>query len=199
MKIACFSQDIDSAAMWGYYGDSGKGFALAYDFRNQYNTECIVYSKKSNCQSAKNATLFRTIYDDTPFDATQYATWLIQRAILQNFIAGIGYYDGFLKIIDKFVPCPDMFISTKILLHKAASWVHESEWRLILSCDSMESDQEPFSYVNKKPLALYLGRNIDSCNEDRLRKIAEGKNIPVYKMKMNKDDLAYKLQPELMQ
>lgn len=27
VKFACFSEAIDSAAMWGYYGDSGKGFA----------------------------------------------------------------------------------------------------------------------------------------------------------------------------
>jgi len=34
IKFACFSEAIESAAMWGYYADSGCGFALSYDFHN---------------------------------------------------------------------------------------------------------------------------------------------------------------------
>lgn len=46
LKFACFSETIDSAAMWGYYANSGTGFALAYDFRNQNYTDCTLCEKR---------------------------------------------------------------------------------------------------------------------------------------------------------
>ncbi len=35
-KFACFSEDINPTAMWGYYADSGCGLALACDFRSNW-------------------------------------------------------------------------------------------------------------------------------------------------------------------
>lgn len=52
IKFACFSEAIESAAMWGYYADSGCGFALSYDFRNGGYTMCNSCLTGNRCPSS---------------------------------------------------------------------------------------------------------------------------------------------------
>lgn len=59
----------------------------------------------------------------------------------------------------------DLFMPTKILLHKASAWGHEREWRLTCSCNSAEFNQQEFSCAKKKPTAVYLGRKINPIHE----------------------------------
>ena len=196
IKFACFSEEINSAAMWGYYADSGCGFALAYDFRNNGYTMCNSCMTKDLCPSYKSCLLARVIYGDVCFDATQYATWLFQQNVIQKMLLdrnAFSFYSSFQNII----PCPDLFMPTKILLHKANAWGHEREWRLTCSCNSAEFNQQEFSYAQKKPTAVYLGRKISPIHEKILRHIAVEKNIPVYKMQIREDESTYKLYPQI--
>lgn len=64
-KFACFSEAIDSATMWGYYGASSSGFALSYDFREGNYIACNSCPVNEQCSQAKSALLLRVIYDDT--------------------------------------------------------------------------------------------------------------------------------------
>lgn len=57
IKFACFTETIDSAAMWGYYADSGCGFALSYDFRNGGYTMCNSCPTGGRCLSYKSCLL----------------------------------------------------------------------------------------------------------------------------------------------
>lgn len=196
IKFACFSEEINSAAMWGYYADSGCGFALAYDFRNNGYTMCNSCMTRDLCPSYKSCLLARVIYDDVCFDATQYATWLFRQNVIQKMLLdrnAFSLYSSFQNII----PCPDLFMPTKILLHKANAWGHEREWRLTCSCNSAEFNQQEFSYAQKKPTAVYLGRKISPIHEKILRHIAVEKNIPVYKMQIKEDEATYKLHPQI--
>ena len=88
---------------------------------------------------------------------------------------------------------------TKISLHKSKEWEREAEWRLF--CSSL-NDQEftnaKHGYCIKKPTAIYLGRRIKPINEKILRKLAEEKEIPVYKMKLDDKSATYDMQYECL-
>ena len=179
LKIVSLSTEINSPAMWGYYADDGKGFALSYDLRVPNFTEYCPVS---------------VIYDDERFDATQYATWLFQQQIMKGIFTdsnAVGLYSLFQPMI----PCPDEFMPTKILIHKATYWSHETEWRLVYY-ERSDSQNAEFPHVIRQPTGLYLGRNISSIHEKILRRIASDKGIPIYKMTICDDDLAYNLHPE---
>lgn len=197
LKFACFSETIDSAAMWGYYANSGTGFALAYDFRNQNYTDCTLCEKRFLCPSAKTGSLFRVIYDDVPFDATGYGTWLLQYQIAHDMLPN-KQFAGLSSLLLKTNPCPDLFMSSKIILHKSTPWRHEREWRMIYTCNPLTDGQEKFVWAKKRPTAIYLGRKISPLNEKILRHIAVEKGIPVYKMAINHEQSSYKLVPQLI-
>jgi len=196
INFASFSEHISSADMWGYYADSSQGFALSYDFRNGNYTVCDSCRTKSQCPTSKSCTLARIIYDDVRFDATSYATWLFQRDVLQRMVMEKNLYSLW-NYFENLIPCPDMFMITKILLHKASAWKHEKEWRLICTCNSPDFMQQEFPYATKRPTAIYLGRKISPIYEKILRHIAVEKNIPVYKMTLNNHESSYKLYPEI--
>lgn len=195
LKFACFSEAINSPAMWGYYADSGKGFALAYDFRNGIYTDCMLCPKSIVCHSSHKACLYKMIYDDTPFDATEYATWLLQIQILRNMLSNVQQ-PMLDTLYQKLITCPDLFMSTKVLLHKSTLWKHEHEWRLIYTCNLNDSLNEKFLSAKKRPTALYLGRKISKINEKVLCHIAIEKNIPIYKMVIKEEESSYKLIPK---
>lgn len=197
IKFACFSEAIESAAMWGYYADSGSGFALSYDFRNGGYTMCNSCLTGNQCPSYKSCLLAPVIYGDTCFNATQYATWLFQQNAIFKMLAdrnALSLYSW----LQNTVPCPDLFMPTKVLLHKASAWEHEREWRLTCHCNSSDFNQQEFSWAKKKPTAVYLGRKISPIYEKILRHIAVDKNIPVYKMQICEDDSSYRLHPQMI-
>ncbi len=194
IKFACFSESIDSAAMWGYYADSGKGFALGYDFTNQNYTDCTYCDKRMFCPSLKVCSLFRVIYEDVPFDATEYGIWLLQNKIIYDILSNNQSIET-LAISKQVIPCQDEFASTKALLHKATSWSHEKEWRLTYSCAQQVKEQSKFVCAKKRASALYMGQHIRPLYEKILRHIAVEKGIPVYKMDMNYIQASYELVP----
>lgn len=198
VKFACFSEAIDSAAMWGYYGDSSKGFALSYDFSNGGYTVCDTCEKRDQCLAPKNGLLARVIYDDTRFDTMQYAIWLLQQNLLLDMLAKKNMLQ-YWNMIQRAFPCPDLFMGSKALLHKASTWKHEQEWRLICSCNSTEFNRQEFSYAIKRPMAVYLGRKISSIHKKILCNIAAEKGIPVYEMELRENERVYKLYPVKIQ
>lgn len=176
-KIACLSKSINSAAMWGYYGNNGTGFALSYDLRgNIFDKYCIS----------------PVIYGKERFDATEFATWLLQQLLLQQILDPRvkELYPNFRHII----PCPDQFMPTKVMIHKSNRWRHEQEWRLVFY--EKDGQNEKYPNVKEKPTAIYLGRNISAINEKILRNIAAEKGIPVYKMTVQEDSPTYNLFPQ---
>lgn len=195
IKFACFSETIESAAMWGYYADSGRGFALSYDFRNGGYTVCNLCVTGNRCPSYKNCLLAPVIYSDVCFNATKYAIWLFQQEAILKMLADQNALSLY-KYLQNIVPCPDLLMPTKVLLHKANAWGHEREWRLTCHCNSPDFNQQEFSWANKKPTAVYLGRNISPIYEKILHHIAVDKSIPVYKMQISGKDSSYRLHPQ---
>lgn len=65
IKFACFSQDVESAMMWGHYGENGTGFALGYDFRNGNLNDCSKCSKLGHeCFYPMLCHIYPVIYKD---------------------------------------------------------------------------------------------------------------------------------------
>lgn len=179
-KIACLSRRIESAAMWGYYANDGTGFALSYDLREpNFSEYCLV----------------PVIYGDERFDATEYAQWLLQQQTLQRILISANAH-ALYPLLQHVIPCPDLFMSTKVLIHKATSWSHEKEWRLVFYDKNKQSEKYPHIFL--KPTALFLGRNISAIHAKILRHIAVEKDIPAYKMTICEDNRTYSLYPQLL-
>ena len=190
IPFACFSATISSPAMWGYYAESGKGFALGYDFRNRNYTSCDECAVREQCPSDTQCTLAPVIYDDERVDATELAEWAFQTKLYDD----LGLAELFGEAAKNII-CRDTFMLQKILLHKSTDWKHEQEWRLIFSNKSPANMQQGHPCAKKKPAALYLGRNISEPHEKLLRHIAAEKEIPVYKMEIDHHQRDYKLLP----
>ena len=179
-KIACLSESIKSAAMWGYYAQNSTGFALSYDLR---------------APDFSGYTLVPIIYGNERFDATEYTEWLFQQQVMQRILFKNGLSFWYQKL-QHTIPCPDLFMATKVLIHKAISWQHEKEWRLVYT--PKNGDSRKYPYISKRPSALYLGKNISAIHEKILRHIAVEKNIPVYKMMICEENHTYNLTPKLL-
>lgn len=197
VKFTCFSEAITSPAMWGYYADSSQGFALSYDFRNDNYTTCDTCPTREKCPSRKGCTLAPIIYGDARFDTTEYAAWLFQQQIIQQILAKNNAFSLYGQL-QHIAPCPDLFMATKVLLHKASDWSHEKEWRLICRCNAPDFNQQESSSAQKRPTALYLGQKTSPIYEKILRHIATEKGIPVYKMQIRWDGLTYELHPQMI-
>lgn len=81
----------------------------------------------------------------------------------------------------------------KVALVKSNEWKKEKEWRMFFNTSIQELNNERFSYVYKKPSALYLGRKISELYQKVLVEIAKEKSIPVYKMDFNEKNRTYNL------
>lgn len=189
IKIACFSESIESALMWGHYADNSRGFAIAYDFRNFQYPKC-----NSPLLSGEDFNLFPVVYSDERFDATEYISWLWQQKMFHEIN---GFTEDQKALFKKLFPCPDDFMATKIILHKSNEWAPEKEWRMIYSSLRSDIQNQEYSFGIKKPVAIYLGRRIKPINQKILLSIAKEKAIPVYKMELAPN--TYALKPKLIQ
>lgn len=189
VKIASLSATINSPAMWEHYADSGKGFAVSYDFRNGNYTSNNI---NNNCMPENLCYLAPMIYSNTRYDATEYTSWAFKQLLIERILTDCNALHMY-NILQHIIPCPDTFTSTKALLHKASEWCPEKEWRLIFASNSLVMNQQEYVHVEKKPSGVYLGRNIRPIHEKILCSIAKDKNIPVYRMTINNNSRYYRL------
>lgn len=196
-KIACFSEDIKSTAMWGHYADSSKGFAVSYDFRNGNYSNCSFCYMNNSCPDHKSVYTVPVIYGEDRFDGTEYLKWGFQYLLVNSTLTQLGLEPSFFCSKQNAL-CPDTFAPTKAALYKSSAWRYEREWRMIFTCRSNQINQQEHPSVNKTPTAIYLGRKIKSIHEKIILGIATNKNIPVYKMNIREGNKSYKLYPKLI-
>ena len=174
-KIVSLCEEIGSAAMWGYYADDGKGFAVSYDFRGFSRSDCF---------------LVPVIYDNKRFDATEFATWIFQQQVIVRILCQ-NHALNLQPMLQQLIPCPDEFMYTKALIHKSESWCHEKEWRLTLV--DLSGKEHPS--IQYEPTAIYLGCRTSEINAKKIESIASKRGIPLYKMEVVDQDMSYSLQP----
>ena len=192
-KYCCFSENLRSPSMWGIYALDESGFALEYDFSR------TPYAESPDKNYSRECSLFPVIYSEERFKVpTDYIVFLLQYRILYSAIIQIGLSQSdpsFAKSCLASCSCPDNLMVTKISLHKSKEWERESEWRLFCtSINDTAFTNDKHGCCIKKPTALYLGRRIKPINEKILRKIADEKLIPVYKMVLDEESPSYALQ-----
>ena len=194
IKFCCLSEVIDSPAMWGLYAADESGFALAYDFKTNSLSSPVVNGRVRNCS------LFPIIYSDERFEvSSDYIQYLLTYriwSIVLNNSGYVNYMPQAASFLLNSLVCPDMFMATKIALHKSREWEREAEWRLFCSSvNDNEFQNSKHGYITKEPVALYLGRRISPVYEKLLKGIASEKGIPVYRMQLNDESPTYKLRP----
>ncbi len=184
-RFACFSESICSDMMWGHYADNATGFALEYDFDNL----CTMYKTDKGTIWGN---LLPIIYSNRRLDMTSYAIYLFQMSLIKNVARSKGVFLP-QQALDIIVPCPDLFMVTKVAIKKSNEWKAEKEWRLFFSTDDYSVQHKEHPHVIKKASAVYLGRKISSINEKIIVDIAKEKQIPVYKMTISNSSKTYKL------
>ncbi len=193
IKFACFSQDVESAMMWGHYAENGTGFALGYDFRNGNLNDCSKCSKLGHeCFYLMLCHIYPVIYKDERYDATDYVIYMFQHELLIDIMNKCGVAIS-QQWREQIVPCPDIQMPSKIAIHKSLEWKSEKEWRLFCTNANPSFINETHFFMRKKPVAVYLGRKISAINEKILRDIAREKGIECYKMAMNNSSQGYVL------
>ena len=192
-KFACFSETIKSAMMWGHYAKNSTGFAVAYNFTTGIVDQEQEFSEKMGVNYLKKyCSLFPIIYENKRYDATDYVSYMLKYALVVNAAQANGYMVS-QQFVNTVMPCPDTFMGTKIALHKSMEWSPEREWRLFCSSFNPAFNKEDHSFVQKRPIAIYLGRRISSINEKIIKDIAREKGVPVYKMQMKEQSGRYGL------
>lgn len=192
LKFSCFSESISSAAMWGLYAADESGFALSYKFeRCSFSTET---GNGCSCQ----CTVFPVIYSNERYKVPdQFVQFLLQYRIMKKAFISSGYYAVFPEYSEQFlnrIICPDLFMGTKMALHKSLEWETEKEWRVFCtSNDDAEFIRTKHGCFIQTPAELYLGRRISEINQKILTDIAKEKGITVYKMRLNDDSPTYDL------
>lgn len=195
VKFACFSENINSAMMWGHYAQSGTGFAVAYDFRNGAFNNCPECTKLGNeCMYPMLCHIYPVIYKDKRYDATEYAIYMFQNWLLSDILGKYGL-PNMSQWINLVLPCPDNSLVSKIAIHKSSEWKPEKEWRLFCTNNRPEFFAEAHASMLKKPVAVYLGRKISVINEKIIKDIAKEKGIECYKMQIDNRTSKYRLKP----
>lgn len=182
-KFACFSESINSDMMWGNYSDNATGFALEYEF----NKQIIGFSNNGFVHGA----LYPVLYGNKRVDATDYAIFLFQNAFLSQIASQMEIYLG--GLLQKYLLCPDEFMSTKLAIIKSNDWKSEKEWRLVFSSNIIRLNSEAFVSVPYKPSAVYLGRKISEFNKKIILDIAREKNIPAFQMDIDENSDKYSM------
>ena len=158
VRIACFSETVDSDLMWSHYAGEQKGFAIRYRTDDLRFADCAACSNPF-CHRP-GFPLYPVLYRDRKSDITEYA-------LFRAKCEALG--------LDATTELP---IPLLPLIQKRKVWRYEREWRIVCSRKDLE-------YFDMKPDAIYLGPQIEEDMALRLCKIARKKQIPVFKMGIN--------------
>lgn len=173
LKVACFSETINSPLMWAHYAAYHKGYALEYDFRDRE------FHSNGDCDTS----LFPIIYSQKRYDATEYGIWRLLATLSNNIET-----EPQLQIYK------DLLFAYKVVLHKSTDWEYEKEWRMIAIFRNIYHEiVDNRCQIVKRPKAIYFGCEIPTIYKKILSKIADEKNIKKYQMYVKDDSRKYEL------
>ena len=172
--IACFSETPTSPPMWAHYADLHKGFVLEYDFKD-YFTPCL--NCKNTCIFRHYELLYPVIYTKTRFNAKDFFSSYWSHVILMN------------APVNVFIPKDDELAIYKTLIHKSKDWEYEKEWRIISHC-------EAYPMIKQRPIAIYLGAQMEDSNKNHLIQIAKKLKIKRFIMDIDITSPEYKMTPK---
>lgn len=167
MRIACFTERVDSKFMWDNYGGGYKGFALEYDVRKY----CIEAAK-----SESKVNLYPVIYTNERYDSTEDSLFATAWDLVPPDNPMI------MEIMKKGCPGPDQLFWYRSYLYKSAEeYSREKEWRLIhstIESTSQGAYRDIPDYDSVK--AIYYGPDISTKDKNALHEIALQRGIEEY-------------------
>lgn len=163
LLISCFSKVDDSILMWAHYADNNKGICI--EFENEDFLEMFYSSEKSSLKIKK--LMYKVLwhhYEKSKFEVNENDESKYMLSILP-------------------------------FLTKSDEWEYEKEVRCMLSKNNSKAilqDDNRYYYSMKRIKSMILGCRVSSDDRDKMIKIAESRNLPIYEMVLSKD--TYKLE-----
>lgn len=184
--IACLGETVKSPVMWSHYSDNHKGFAIEYQFEQEFFCPKPHFLINDEFDAWGWRSLLPVYYSKYRADGTYLAEWyclceMRKKYSMVNKQENVSFF------------LPDMLLKTKLSLEKAEAWAYEREWRLILTHEWPNDIGSPRVHIQKKAAGIYLGSRIEECNKLQLIHIAKEKGIPVYEMYIDHSSREYEM------
>lgn len=168
LLIYCLTHDNNNRKMWEDYADKRKGYCIEYDFSDL---------DKYGFEDLKKLLYFVPVYyakNQPYFNVQKLFDFVIDREIDPE----ISYYDyGIEKNVFKVLP------------YKHSDFACEREWRLYV--DNIKGDIHSNIFDFPFISAIYMGHDVGSEDEKRLKTIAKNLKIKLYKQEIDEIENEY--------
>lgn len=168
LQIYCLTYDKNNRKMWEDYADNRKGFCIEYDFRDL---------DKYSFEDLKKLLYLVPVYyakNQPYFNVQKLFDFVIDREIDPK--TNMNDYD-----IEKYL--------YKALPYKHTDFACEKEWRLYVDNIKGETQNNIFDFPFIS--AIYMGHDVESENEKRLKTIAKNLKIKLYKQEIDETENEY--------
>ena len=185
--IASLCDNIESSVMWGNYGDSHKGFAMEYEFEEGVFCPHLGEITGESTKIFGWISLLPVMYSEERANGIELAKRYSYQALLEQTHKGSMpmYHPSFF----------DLLLYTKLSLRKPSEWSYEKEWRLVMTPQPREQNDDKRAYIPICPKAIYLGARSgeQAAQRKRLIGMARDKGLPVYEMYLEHGIKEYKM------
>lgn len=165
---ALSSNNVNSMPMWAHYANNHTGY-------------CVSYDMKSNSQLSRCT--FPIQYTDQRIDITSLMDQQVKK-ILQEIEAQSAAGKKEILLDDLSL----IFLMSLFCNIKHLSWSYENEFRCTTGAMA-----KGMTYVSAMPKEVFIGMNCLPKYADRIIKIADELNIPVYRMMFDELDSKFNL------
>ena len=171
----CFSENGYNESLWLKYADQHKGFVQIYDLENYDNLLCGKQEKCADCGINNYGTpLYPIYYSDTPYDATNFAKFVMLNKIADTTKAQIPpelYAEMGSALWEK----------ERTTLIKKECHKFDEEWRMITGCN-----MNPPVMREWIPSGVILGLRMNVSEENLVISMAKEAGIKnIYKSYIN--------------
>lgn len=163
--ICSFTELYSNLSMWENYADNYSGFCVGYELKG-VNIDYLHNPLIRACMMQ----IFPAIYNDKKPKYSGYSLLIQQNEDLYKKAMNKNY-----KEFD-YLWCYYIMIA---MLYKNENYSWEKEWRIVLSNLDEQIVFFPFA------IRLYLGKDIEEKNKERLMKIAKKNNLSVYQQRLD--------------
>ncbi|MCB2343300.1 DUF2971 domain-containing protein [Clostridium estertheticum] len=171
VKIASLTANsVSNMPMWAHYSNNHKGFCLSYDLKDKRNVQL------SSCT-------FPVQYTDKRIDITD----LMDNQASKMFLE----IDKQIAEGKKEIKLDDLslgFMESLFCNIKHETWSYEKEYRCTVGAIA-----KGMPFFSASPKSIYIGMNCSQIYVDKLIKIANKLQIPVFRMGFNEYDTNFNL------
>lgn len=165
------SNNVYSMPMWAHYANNHTGFCVSYDMKGNEQ----LFGCTFPVQYTKQRIDITSLMD-------QQAKKIIQELEIQSAEGKKQILIDDLSLV---------FLTSFFCNIKHLSWSYENEFRCTVGATA-----EGMPYLSARPKEIFIGMNCVSTYEDKIIKIGQVLNIPVYKMIFNELSPDYDLMPK---